>query len=221
MIRFVHVFFLALVLVLPFTLAAEEKELLIDDFEDGTIEEAPAWWTFGAIEASVVDVPDVKTDKLAKLCGNKVLKIAGETDAWYIGGMGTYVGKEAAKLTHIKMMVYGNGPKSGRLTIQLYDDDNGNTELEQDVEKNYEPIYDDRFEYTMDIDWRGWKVVLIPISKFKDTNPKVGDNIWNPNNENGSIGVLHFQFIFMANNKKGNFHAFIDNIKLISLNAKQ
>ncbi|MDD5456164.1 MAG: hypothetical protein PHV30_03935 [Candidatus Margulisbacteria bacterium] len=193
----------------------------IDDFENGNITEKPAWWTFGNSEQKVVESDVFSKDPLFKYLGRYVLEVKGNAKDWYVGGMGCYLGVDATPFTHVKLYVYGTGPDSGKLTLQLYDDDNGNYQLEQDVNKNYEPINDDRFEYSANINWKGWKVLLIPISSFKDTNKTVGDNTWNPDHKNGSGGLLHFQFIFLANTKTGSVNFSIDNIKLIDMRGKK
>ena len=146
-----------------------------------------------------------------------MLSISGQTKKWYVGGMGSYIGKNAADFTHIKMFIYGNGKRSGKIEIQLYDDDNNNYKLEQDENNNFEPIFDDKFQYTVNVTWKGWQVKVIPLSKFKDVNKTVGDNIWNPKDKDGSGGLLHYQMIFLANNKIGPVNLYMDNIKLIKL----
>ena len=193
----------------------------VDNFEDGNIAEAPAWWTFGNSEQKPVATTEWDKDPLSKYLGKFALKITGEAKDWYVGGMGTYLGVDASAFNYVKIYVCGTGPDSGKLTVQLYDDDNGNYVLEQDVDKNYEPLNDDRFEYSINVNWKGWKPFLIPISSFKDTNPKVGDNIWNPDHKNGSGGLLHMQFIFLANTKTGSIDMAVDNIKLMSIKGKQ
>ena len=210
-----------LLIIIGLSTAESPKIIYIDDFEDGDITADPAWWTFGDSQVNVVSVPGIKEDKLAKNCGKQVLKIEGSTEAWYIGGMGCYLAQDATAVNAVKFMVYGNGPQSGRITIQLYDDDNNNEELEQDVERNYEPIFDDKIEYTFDVNWKGWQVITVPIDRFKDSNSGVGDNVWNPSKDNGSGGLLHFQLIFLANGKKGNINVAIDNIKLVEEKIKK
>jgi hypothetical protein len=212
---------LLLISLISLSYAEAPKEIIIDDFEDGAIDADPAWWTFGASDVVVEKAKANKSDKLSKYTGKKSLKVVGSTEAWYIGGMGTYLAKDASNVTHLKMMIYGNGPQSGKINFQLYDDDNGNMELEQDVNRNYEPIFDDKFEFSLDITWKGWKVVVLDLERFKDANRAVGDNIWNPTTENESGGLLHFQLIFLANGKRGDVNAYIDNIKFISLNKKR
>lgn len=205
-----------------FIFAVEDVEdgknsFAIDTFEDGNITDAPQWWTFGDSKQDVVNTSIYSNSPLIKYLGSKSLQIKGNTDNWYIGGMGAYLGLDADKYTHLKIYVYGNGPKSGKVTIQLYDDDNFNYVLEQDVENNYEPIFDDKFEYTVNVTWTGWKILILPIDKFKDVNKTVGDNMWNPDGKKGSGGLLHYQMIFLASSKTGPIDVAVDNIKLITI----
>lgn len=220
---------IALFLVLGCLVYAEEGKVFngeIDNFEDGNMIEAPAWWTFGDSDQTVVETDIWAKDPLIKYLGKYALQVKGETKSWYVGGMGTYLGVDASNYTHVKLHVYGSGADSGKLTIQLFEDDNGNTTLEQDVNNNYEPIFDDKFEYELKVNWKGWKVVQIPFKSFKDANHKdpkvkdsknIGDNVFNPDHLNGSGGLLHFQFIFLANTKSGSVDMAIDNIRLMNL----
>lgn len=192
----------------------------VDNFEKGNITEAPAWWTFGNSGQYPVETTEWSKDPMYKFLGKYALKVTGEAVDWYVGGMGKYLGFDAGNYNYLKIYVAGNGPDSGKLTVQLYDDDNGNFVLEQDAANNYEPLADDRFEYSIPVNWKGWKSFLIPISSFKDTNPKVGDNIWNPDHKKGSGGLLHFQLIFLSNTKTGTIDIAVDNIKFMSMKGK-
>ena len=201
--------------------AAEDSKMpkvyTIDDFERGNITEAPAWWTFGDINAVPVSTQMYKGDPLMNYLGKYALSIKGSTKNWYVGGLGKYLGIDASRYTHLKIMIYGNGPKSGKLLIQVYDDDNKNYVLEQDVENNYEPLFDDKFEYSQSVSWKGWKALLIPLKNFKDVNPTVGDNKMNMDQKDGSGGLLHFQIVVLAEEKEGNVDLAIDEIKLIDM----
>ncbi len=189
----------------------------VDGFEDATIVEEPAWWTFGEINAVPVNTQIYKGDPVQGFLGKYSLSLTGITKGWYVGGLGTYVGIDASRYTHLKLYVYGNGPKSGKLTIQLYDDDNKNYILEQDVENNYEPIFDDKFEFSQVVNWKGWKVLLIPLKNFKDVNPTVGDNKMNSDQKDGSGGLLHFQVILLSEDKEGSVNIALDDIKFIDM----
>ncbi len=211
---------LVLLMLVAFAYAEEgkmPKVFDLDNFDDGTIMEAPAWWTFGDINAIPVNAMIYKGDPMVSYLGTQVLALKGKTKGWYVGGLGTYVGKDASRYTHLKLMVYGNGPKSGKLSLQVYDDDNKNMVLEQDVEDNYSPIFDDKFEFTQPVNWKGWKAILIPLVNFKDVNPTVGDNKRNFDSKDGSGGLIHFQIIVLADEKEGSVDMAIDDIKLIDM----
>jgi hypothetical protein len=162
-------------------------------------------------------VPRVLTAKTYKAAGlgDFLLSISGQAQDWYVGGMGTYLAKPVDDYSHIQIDIFGNGENSGRLKVELFDDDNGSKEVEQDA--SYIPLKDDRFSYTVDISWEGWRQVVIPFAEFKDINPDVGNNVWDPDAENGSGGLLHVQFIVLANSKSGKASYKLDNVKFVKL----
>lgn len=185
---------------------------MVDDFEDGTIETNPEWWTFGNLVANVIDnypSPDYP------LLGERSLHLQGRTTDWYVGGLGTYLGLDGTLYNGIKMVVWGKGEDSGVITIELYDDDNGTRQIESyaktDVLK-----FDDKFVYTLKVDWAGWKSVTIPFKNFWDANPNIGDGAWNPNRNNGSGGLVQMQMILMTPNRKGDVDIRIDSVSLIN-----
>ena len=180
------------------------KENVIDNFEEGKEKINSDWWTFGNISLQTVSGKDLRY----------ALQIKGAAHDWYVGGIGKYIGKDASKYSSLDMDVFGSGRESGILKIELYDDDNGNWQIEQDPKKGYAPIYDDRFVYQLKIDWNGFKHVSIPFSEFVDNNPNEGDNIWDPQQSNGSGGLIQMQFIVNAASKTGRVDIAIDNIEL-------
>jgi hypothetical protein len=131
--------------------------------------------------------------------------------------MGTYLARKGSDLSRFntfQMDVYGNGPGSGTIKIEINDDDNGNWQVEQDPKKNFANIYDDKYIYNLMVDWRGWKRVSLPVADFTDENPGVGDDIWNPNQEGGSGGLIQMQMIFIGPKRAGSIRFNIDNISL-------
>lgn len=185
----------------PKTPQAQTGILVIDDYESGKISD---WWTFGAVSLQLVSG---KNSRYA-------LQITGNSSDWYVGGIGFYIGKDAGKYSRLEMDVINNSKENEIMKIELYDDDNGNWQIEQDPKKGYAPIYDDRFSYELKIDWQGAKHVLIPLSEFVDNNPEAGDNIWNPQQKEGSGGLLQMQIIFSSAVKTGKLDVMIDNIEL-------
>lgn len=185
--------------------------VLIDDFEDGNSSADPEWWVFDSVKLSSSRNP-------AK--GAMSLLIRGSATDWYIGGIGTYLAKgeqDFSAFSCLEMDVYGFGPDSGTIKIELYEDDNGNWQIEQSPRKGYAPVFDDRFSYELKVDWQGWKQVKIPLSDFTDSNPKEGDNIWNPQKLGSSGGLLQMQLISMAASKTGSVKLIIDNIRFTAL----
>jgi hypothetical protein len=189
---------LASIIFLVFA-SASFGEILIDNFADNNYTKNPVWWTFGNLNLQVTK--------------DSTLSVVGKASDWYVGGIGTYIagdGRDFATVNYLTMDVIGNGPDSGTLKVQLYDDDNGNWQVEQD--KNFQSMYDDRFEAELKVDWKGLKKVSIPLSEFKDTNPNVGDNILNPGKINSSGGLLQMQIIAVASSKTGAVNLQIGNI---------
>jgi len=188
---------------------------LIDNFEDGDITTDPAWWKFDNIELVV--------DKSFKLkggdsvvegeTGEYAVSIGGSTTNWYVGGFGSYIAKDASGYNAISMDVYGAGKGSGKIKIELYEDDNNNMQIEQDP-KTFAPLKDDRFVYEVDVNWTGWKRIKIPLKSFVDDNRGVGDDTWNPDTLQGSGGLLHIQFIIIAADETGSVNMAIDNVEL-------
>jgi len=185
--------------------AVYEKFLVIDKFDDADITASPAWWTFDKLDFKFAEAT---ADKY----GLYYLKLGGKTTDYYVGGFGTYVGKEADEFDTFMISVFGTGKTSGTVKFEMYDDDNRSYQLEQDNE--YQPIYDDKIEYEVVVDWEGWRTIEIPIARFIDVNQGVGDDIWNPDSENNSGGLLHFQIVVNASSKEGAIALAIDNIQL-------
>lgn len=199
--------------------ALAEKVFLIDDFESGSIKQPREWWTF---ELAKVDTAANKEltagdSKIAGLVGKYSLLLSGTAKNWYGGGCGTYIAKEGldlARYSYFQADIYGTGPASGSLKVELVDDDNNNWQAEQDPAKNYALTKDDKYTYEIKVDWTGWKRVSIPLADFTDENPMVGDDIWNPQQLNGSGGLLQLQFICLGSSDKGKINFNADNIAL-------
>jgi hypothetical protein len=151
--------------------------------------------------------------------GNYSLALSGPAKNWYVGGMGTYLARPAqdlSKYVNFKMDVYGNGPGSGSMKIELIDDDDNNWVVEQDPTKSFIPTKDDRFSYEVRVDWEGWKRILIPIADFVVDNPTAGDGIWNPAQANGSGGLLQMQIVCLATTSNGKVNINLDNLALLA-----
>ncbi|OGC04482.1 hypothetical protein A3H38_02145 [candidate division WOR-1 bacterium RIFCSPLOWO2_02_FULL_46_20] len=192
---------------------------LIEDFESGSLRSPREWWTFDVKRADVVgndkyaEGEEVVTGDVGKYS----LMLKGKAANWYVGGCGSYLAKEGQNLSKhdtFVLDVYGNGKGSGTLKVELFDDDNGNYQVEQDPAKNYLPIYDDKLVYDVVVDWEGWKRVEIPLNDFVDDNSGTGDDVWNPQQENASGGFLQFQFVCIAAGEDAEINFNLDNIKL-------
>jgi len=193
---------------------------MIDDFEDGDYTSNPEWWKFDNVTLKVVDNKDYLNGDQSSLNEIKKysLNVNGTCTDWYCGGMGTYAarkGSDFSRYNAYQMEVYGNGAGSGTIKIELNDDDNGNWQIEQDPKRGYSNLYDDKFAYNVIVDWRGWKRISIPIADFVDENPGIGDDIWNPEQEGGSGGLIQMQMVFIGPKKAGNVRFNLDNISLV------
>lgn len=188
---------------------------LIDNFEDGDHTESPKWWSFGDLKAEVTRNPSLEVrDLIAESCGDHALRLSGRTDQWYVGGIGSDLSVDASAFSRFQIDVYGEGDNLGKLKIELFDDDNMNYSLEQDPNKNYEPVYDDKWVAEVSIQGKGFTRTSIPFSAFKDANPGVGDDIWNPGQEDGSGGLLKMQLVVITDKEEGKLGFNIDNLLL-------
>jgi hypothetical protein len=201
--------------------AAEKGDVfVIDDFESGSLKSPREWWTFDIQNAKAVLNKDyVGGEKTAAAkVGRYSLLLKGGATNWYAGGCGTYLAKENQDLSQndtFQLDIYGNGPGSGTLKIELLDDDNKNWQVEQDPAKSYAPIYDDKYVYDIMVDWKGWKRISVLLDDFVDDNPNIGDDVWNPEQAGGSGGLLQLQFVCLAGKDKGKVNYNIDNISLV------
>lgn len=194
-----------------------EKIFPIDNFESGSLKAPRDWWVFD-VKAEIVSTDLLKAGEKLDV-GSKSLALSGAATSFYVGGLGTYLAKEGqdlSKYNAIQVDIYGSGTDSGSLKLELYDDDNGNWQIEQDKTRNFAPLYDDKWGYEVKIDWAGWKRVTIPMENFVDENPSVGDDIWNPQQNNNSGGSLQLQLISIATKSKGKVAFDLDNIALLT-----
>lgn len=188
---------------------------LIDNFESGEFAEGSKWWKFGEIKVKVISNPTLEgKDLIAESCGEYALNISGAAKDWYIGGMGTDLGIDASTYSRFQVDVSGGPNAKGKLVIEFFDDDNQNHVVEQDPTKNYEPVKDDKWVAEINILGEGFTRTSIPFTAFKDVNPGVGDDIWNPNQANGSGGLLKFQLVLISTEKQAELDFDIDNILL-------
>jgi hypothetical protein len=172
-------------------LAGSSGVVTIDDFER---EQCPAWWTFGDLEMSR------ETDDPAQ--GPHYLAIRGQAPGMFAHGRGVFLEPDVSGHSRISLRVRGYGPGSGRIKIELFDDDNGNWEIEKDPH-TYEPLYDDRFVYELSVDWRGWREVEVPVTAFRSDNPNAGNNLFDPLRDLTSGGLLELQLLFAPSGDRG------------------
>ncbi len=190
------------------------QDYVIDNFEDGNVTQSPFWWTFGALNVSVEE--NEEDDPL--ILENFSARFTGATKKGFVGGMGTFFGVDGTRYNAVKLLVFGNKKKGGVIRIELFDDDNGNWVIEPDKE-GLNPAFDDKFVYSLSVNWEGWREVILPFSHFVVDNLGKGDGQWNPHQQKGSGGLLQTQLLFFANKAKGKIDMKIDYIKFVQLPA--
>ena len=201
--------------LLPAAALAQFSFHLIDNFEDGEISTGPKWWQFGDLKAKVVENPSLEVrDLIAESCGDYSLNLAGQTRDWYVGGIGADIGVDASHYSRFQIDIYGSPKLYGKLKIEFFDDDNLNYSIEQDPSKNYETVYDDKWVAEVNIQGKGFTRTSIPFTAFKDVNPGVGDDIWNPDQKFGSGGLLKMQLVAISGERDGKIDFNIDNVLL-------
>ena len=204
-----------LIILTASTVLAQFSFYLIDNFESGEFTEGPKWWRFGSLKAQLVKNPSPEArDLIAESCGEYALNFKGETKDWYVGGIGTDLNIDASKYSRFQIDIDGNEQWQGKLIIELFDDDNNNYSIEQDAKKNYTPVFDDKWVAEVNIQGRGFTRTSIPFTAFHDVNPGVGDDLWNPSQDNGSGGLLKLQLVAISAEQQGEIDFKIDNLLL-------
>jgi len=191
-------------------LVSNSSTFTIANFEEQDLFRSSNFWQSGKVKLEIIDRPETRQINVGKYC----LNLSGQATNWYVGGFGFKVLKPAEAYSSIQMDIFGTGPSAGVLRIELIDDDNNNLEAEQDLNNNYALLNDDKFVYEEKVDWSGWKTIKIPLSAFKDDNPGVGNDKWDPNNLAGSGGLINVNFIVLASDGSDVVKLNLDNVVL-------
>ena len=209
-----HFLIIGLILVLASAAFSQFSFYLIDNFESGNFDRLK-WWRFGDLKVKVTENASPEgRDLIAESCGQYALNFSGDSKNWYVGGVGTEMGMDATRFSRFQIDVFGSDEYRGKLIIELLEDDNGNYSIEQDPKKNYDPLYDDKWVAELNIQGKGFTRVSIPFSAFRDANPGVGDDKWNPEQKNGSGGLLKLQLVAITDKKEGKIDFSLDNLLL-------
>jgi hypothetical protein len=182
-------------------MARHGENLILDDFE--ATNECPRWWSFGTL---TYHRAQASSDPKGQ--AQHYLEVRGQASGTFVDGRGLYLLDDIGERRTLRMDVRGYGQDSGRIRIELYDDDNGNWEIEKDP-RSYAPLYDDLFVYELAVDWNGWRQVELPLALFKDDNPTVGNNVLDPQRDLTSGGLLEIQLLF-GPTRKENLEVAID-----------
>lgn len=192
---------------------AEFSFYLIDNFESGKPDK---WYKFGEVKLTVDKNPSpegIVRDVIAESCGEYSLNLRGRATNWFAGGIGTDIFADTASFTRLQMDVFGNG-QSGRLKIELFDDDNGNLVLEQDPKRDWLATSDDKWVAEVPILGPGWTRLSVPFTAFRLDNPGHGDGLWNPYHKDDSGGLLKIQMTLLTDKTQGEVEVSIDNLLL-------
>ncbi|MFA6548794.1 MAG: hypothetical protein WCT39_02550 [Candidatus Margulisiibacteriota bacterium] len=208
-------FAICVALVLGSGVFAQFTFYLIDNFENGEFAEGSKWWRFGNMKVEITrnSTPEAR-DIIAESCGNYSLALFGQANNWYVGGIGTELGVDAAEFSRFQIDISGDKELHGKLIIELFDDDNNNFTIEQDPQKNYEPVFDDKWVAEVNIQGKGFTRTSIPFTAFRDVNPGIGNDTWDPFQKNGSGGLLKLQMVLIADQQSGRASLNLDNILL-------
>jgi hypothetical protein len=182
---------------------------LIDNFESGKVEK---WYRFGNVKMEIVSNPSAEVkDVIAESCGEFSLRLEGTAENWYVGGIGRELNIDAAAFSRLQMDVYGCAA-GGKIKVEVFDDDNRNYSLEQDPERDWLATRDDKWVAEVPVLGDGFTRISIPFTAFKLENPGSGDGKWNPEQKDGSGGILKMQMILLTGDKEGSAEARIDNL---------
>lgn len=199
-------------LLFALTARAQFSFYLIDNFESG---KADRWYRFGEARMAVERNASAEAgkDTIAESCGEFSLKLKGRSNNWFAGGIGTDLNVDASPFTRLQMDVYGSEAR-GKIKIEIFDDDNRNFSLEQDPARDWLATKDDKWVAEIPILGKGFTRISVPFSAFKLENPGFGDGIWNPDQKEGSGGLLKIQLILITDKPEGDVEVNVDNLLL-------
>lgn len=161
------------------------RELVIEDFEQRAV--CKAYWEFGAVRFT--RTPTQEPGR------SQALSVRGEGLTTVGHGFGLYLNDELGARSTFALDVRGYGARSGRIKIELIEDDNGNWDVEKDP-RLFTPLFDDRFVFELPVDWTGWRHIRVPLALFVDDNPGQGNDRFDPERDLTSGGLLEVQLLF-------------------------
>ncbi len=165
---------------------------MVDNFEDGQFSK---WYVFDNVKASIVNNPaGVDKDSVAESCGEKSLKIVGESASWYAGGMGTVLDIDASQYSRFMMDVYGT-KKLGKFKVEI---------IEKKASGSNEEV---KWSAELPVLGEGFTRYSVPFSSF--VLDGASSPVFHPK-KGGNISKL--QLIFVSSTEKGNVDLTIDNI---------
>eukprot|EP01047_Picozoa_sp_COSAG01_P023927 COSAG01_NODE_1461_length_10242_cov_4.896283_4_plen_249_part_00 len=142
-------------------------------------------------------------------------------------GMLTYfLNIDAEPYQALQIKIKNNSANICKMQIELFDDDNNNKVIEVYKKQPHILSQDDKFIYTEELKNNTWETLICPINTFYDNNKNTGDNIWNPNQNEESGGLIQMQILFISEKKADNtkpnnkIDIFLESINLLGKQTK-
>ncbi|MCX6180603.1 MAG: hypothetical protein NT150_01570 [Bacteroidetes bacterium] len=171
--------------------------------------------TNNRIEGVIRDIngDTIKSERVGSIEGDKLYRFAG-TDGlfqgdgysdYFIGGGGLakspfYALDSNAENVYFNIYVYGTGDKNSKLVINFAeDDDDANKTADQgNMAQNY-VLLEDEYEFGIQVDWVGWKLVSGKYSNFPLTTAGASAPLGNKKREPHHIGKIGM--VLLSSNK--------------------
>jgi hypothetical protein len=145
-----------------------QLKFLIDDFEglaDGTTDlKSNGFFTYGNIKAEISSAAHTVDQKQA-YAGKRAMKIetSGKED---FGGCGKGLNVNVEldhEADHFNFYINYTGTEITKIIFQFQEDDNNSQHFEKEMDDVWDYVYTPENK-------KGWQLVSIPLSKFKDSN---------------------------------------------------
>ncbi len=183
---------------------------LVEDFEDRDL---TGWWGFGELLFSVVENSAGQYEPTIQ---GRSVRLEGQANDRYIGGCGRVLGLDSSRFNAIKLLIKGNLPrKSGTLIVELYPSQDDAWLKESEERRRWFLKYEHRYTYTLEINWKGWRLVTIPFKAFLKDGARVRHLLYNPSTNTGAGTLIQLQFLILSGTKKGRADFQVDSISFI------
>lgn len=176
--------FLSICFLLVQQLSHAQLKFLIDDFEglaDGAADIKPnGFFTYGSVKINISGDVYAAGQKLV-YAGKHAIKVeTGGRDDFGGWGKGLNVNVELDQETDFFNFYINYTPSAAtKLIIQFQEDDNNSHYYEKEMDDVWEYVFTPELK-------KGWQLISIPLSKFKDAN-YAGDGIFNAGYKKGKL----------------------------------